>query len=102
MMEELEANVREAVACHFAERKTPTTILLVKVLPNAFRFGSAKGKFTVPHDFSDHCPRKLKTCFTNEKRASGAKALYVEALSARLEAVPFPVRKATEFAHLQS
>lgn len=47
-MEDLQANVKEAVACHFAERKTLPTIRLVKVLPNAFRFGSAKGDFTVP------------------------------------------------------
>jgi hypothetical protein len=55
-MEELEANVREAVACHFAERNRLPTIRLVKVLPNAFRFGSAKGEFTVPEDFNKPDP----------------------------------------------
>jgi hypothetical protein len=53
---ELEANVKDAVACHFAERKTLPTIRLVKVLPNAFRFGSAKDEFTVPNDFNDPDP----------------------------------------------
>ena len=55
-MAELEANVKDAVACHFAERKTLPTIRLVKVLPNAFRFGCAKGDFTVPDDFNDPDP----------------------------------------------
>jgi hypothetical protein len=55
-MEELEANVKEAVACHFAEGKLLPTVRLVKVLPNAFRFGCAKGEFTVPDDFNDPDP----------------------------------------------
>ena len=52
-MEELEANVKDAVACHFGERETLPTIRLVKVLPNAFRFGCAKGDFTVPDDVNE-------------------------------------------------
>jgi predicted RNase H-like HicB family nuclease len=63
-MEELEANVKEAVACHFAERNPPPTIRLVKVLPNAFRFGSAKGEFTVPDDFNDPDP-EIEDLFNN-------------------------------------
>ena len=48
-MEELEANVKDAVACHFGEKKILPTVRLVKVLPSAFRFGSAKGDFTAWH-----------------------------------------------------
>lgn len=55
-MEELEASVKEAVACHFAERKTLPTVRLVKALPNAFRFGCAKGDFTIPDDFNEPDP----------------------------------------------
>jgi hypothetical protein len=55
-MEELEANVKEAVACHFAERKTLPTVRLVKVSPRAFKFGSAEGDFTVPDDFNEADP----------------------------------------------
>jgi len=55
-MEELEANVKDAVACHFGERKTLPTVRLVKVLPNAFKFGCEKGEFTVPDDFNEADP----------------------------------------------
>jgi predicted RNase H-like HicB family nuclease len=61
---ELEANVKEAVACHFGEKKTLPTIRLVKVLPNAFRFGCAKGDFTVPDDFNDPDP-EIEDLFYN-------------------------------------
>jgi hypothetical protein len=63
-MEELEANVKGAVACHFAEMKILPAIRLVKVLPNAFRFGSAKGDFTVPDDFNDADP-EIEDLFYN-------------------------------------
>jgi hypothetical protein len=63
-MEELEANVSDAVACHFAERETLPTIRLVKVLPNAFKFGCAKGDFTVPDDFNDPDP-EIEDLFYN-------------------------------------
>ncbi len=63
-MEELEANVKEAVACHFAESTTLPKIRLVKGLPNAFRFGSAKGEFTVPDDFNDSDP-EIEDLFYN-------------------------------------
>ena len=65
-MEELEANVKDAVACHFAERNTLPTIRLVKALPNAFRFGSAKGEFTVPDDFNDPDP-EIEDMFYNSR-----------------------------------
>ena len=63
-MEELTANVKEAVARHFAERKTLPSIRFVEVLPNAFRFGSAKGEFTVPDDFNDPDP-EIEDLFYN-------------------------------------
>jgi len=63
-MEELEANVKDAVACHFGERKTLPTVRLVKVLPSAFRFGCANGEFTVPDDFNDSDP-EIEDLFYN-------------------------------------
>jgi hypothetical protein len=51
-MEELEANMKDAVACHFGGKKTLPAIRLVKALP-AFKFGCAKGDFTVPDDFNE-------------------------------------------------
>jgi hypothetical protein len=63
-MEELEANVKEAVACHFGERKTLPTVRLVKVLPNEFRFGCAKGDFTVPDKFNEPDP-EIEDLFNN-------------------------------------
>jgi hypothetical protein len=63
-MEELEANLKEAVACHFAERNTLPKIRLVKALPNGFRFGCAKGDFTVPDDFNDPDP-EIEELFYN-------------------------------------
>jgi hypothetical protein len=59
-MDELKANVKEAVACHFAESKSPPEIRLVK----AFRFGSAKGEFTVPDDFNESDP-EIEDLFYN-------------------------------------
>jgi hypothetical protein len=49
-MEELTANVKDAIACHFDKKPLPA-FSFVKTLPNRFRFGSAKGEFTVPEDF---------------------------------------------------
>jgi hypothetical protein len=63
-MEGLEANVKDAVACHFAERTILPAIRFVKVLPNAFRFGCAKGEFTVPDDFNDPDP-EIEDLFYN-------------------------------------
>jgi len=63
-MEGLEANVKDAVACHFGESKILPTVRLVKVLPNAFRFGSAKGEFTVPDRFNDPDP-EIEDLFYN-------------------------------------
>ena len=63
-MKELEANVKDAVACHFAEKRTLPTIRLVKAAPNVFTFGSAKGDFTVPDDFNDPDP-EIEDLFYN-------------------------------------
>lgn len=63
-MEELEAKVKDAVACHFAERETLPAIRLVKALPREFRFGSAKGEFTVPDNFNDPDP-EIEDLFYN-------------------------------------
>src|SRR5437870_3390790 len=62
-MEELEANVKDAVACHFAERETLPEIRLVKAPPPARMFGSAKGEFTVPDDFNDPLPKEIEDLF---------------------------------------
>jgi len=58
-MDELSANVKDAVACHFADDKTLPEIRLVK----AFRFGSAKGEFTVLDDFNDPLPKEIEDLF---------------------------------------
>jgi hypothetical protein len=55
-MEELEANVKEAVACRFAEGEPLPGIRLVKAQPTTRIIGSAKGEFTVPDDFNDSNP----------------------------------------------
>jgi hypothetical protein len=55
-MEELETNVKDAVACHFGEMEILPTVRLVKVSPRTFRFGSAKGDFKVPDDFNEADP----------------------------------------------
>jgi hypothetical protein len=63
-MGELEANVKEAVACHFGD-KTPLPVpRLVEALPGNFVFGSAKGEFTVPDDFNDPDP-EIEDLFYN-------------------------------------
>jgi predicted RNase H-like HicB family nuclease len=58
-MEEPEANVKDAVACHFGEGEPLPEIRLVK----AFRFGSAKGEFTVPDHFNDPLPKEIEDLF---------------------------------------
>jgi hypothetical protein len=63
-MAELDANVKDAVARHFAETKTLPTIRTVKVLSHAIRFGSAKGEFTVPDNFNDPDP-EIEDLFYN-------------------------------------
>ncbi|HXF15138.1 MAG TPA: hypothetical protein VN517_18440 [Terriglobales bacterium] len=62
-MEKLKANVENAVTSYFAYKKSVPTIPLVKALPNAFRFGSARGEFTVPDDFNDPLPKEIEDLF---------------------------------------
>lgn len=62
-MDELEAKVKEAVACHFGD-KTPLPVpRLVEALPGNRRLGSAKGEFTVPDDFNDPLPKEIEDLF---------------------------------------
>jgi hypothetical protein len=54
-MDELRANVNEAIACHFGDRTSlPVPRLVAR--PKSFVLGSAKGEFTVPDDFNDPDP----------------------------------------------
>ena len=53
-LEELKLNAEDAVRCHFGDEETPRNVCLVEASP--FRFGSAKGEFTVPDDFNDPDP----------------------------------------------
>jgi hypothetical protein len=62
-IDELELNVRDAVRCHFDEGNALPVIRLVKVPPAGFRFGSAKGEFTVPDDFNDPLPKDIEDLF---------------------------------------
>ena len=63
-MDELEVNVREAVRCHFAETEYPPVIRLILQQPRGqFKFGSAKGEFTVPDDFNDPLPKEIEDLF---------------------------------------
>lgn len=63
-MAELEANVKDAVACHFDEGEPLPEIRLVKAQPPTWMFGSAKGEFTVPDDFNDPAP-EIEDLFNN-------------------------------------
>jgi len=62
-MDELKANVEDAVRCHFADRDTLPTVRLVEVKPNGRWLGSAKGEFTVPDDFNDPLPKEIEDLF---------------------------------------
>jgi predicted RNase H-like HicB family nuclease len=62
-MDELRANVNEAVSCHFGER-TPIPVPRLVARPNSFVLGSAKGEFTVPDDFNDPDP-EIEDLFYN-------------------------------------
>jgi hypothetical protein len=62
-MDELRANVKEAVACHFGDR-TPLPVLRLVARPKSFVLGSAKGEFTVPDDFNDPDP-EIEDLFYN-------------------------------------
>ena len=61
-MEELRANVKDAVACHFADRKILPPIRLAKVLHKGI-LGSGKGEFTVPDDFNYPLPKEIEDLF---------------------------------------
>jgi len=61
-MDELKVNVREAVRCHFGDRKTLPAIHL-EVWANERVLGSAKGEFTVPDDFNDPLPKEIEDLF---------------------------------------
>ena len=62
-MDELVANVNDAVRCHLAHRKTLPTIRLVEVKSEGFRLSSAKDEFTVPDDFNDPLPKEIEVLF---------------------------------------
>ena len=62
-MDELRANVRDAVACHFGDRKILRPIRLVKRGAKGRILGSAKGQFTVPDDFNDPLPKEIEDLF---------------------------------------
>ena len=53
-LEELKRNAEDAVRAHFGDEETPRAVRFVDVPP--FRFGCAKGEFTVPDDFNDPDP----------------------------------------------
>ncbi len=62
-MQELRANVSDAVACHFGDRKKFPPIRLVKMRAKGRILGSAKGEFTVPDDFNDPLPKDVEDLF---------------------------------------
>lgn len=62
-MDELTANVRDAVACHLGHRKVLPPIRLVKVRTKGRILGSAKGEFIVPDDFNDPLPKEIEDLF---------------------------------------
>ena len=58
-MDDLIANAKDAVACHFGEQVSPP-IRFEEVR----RFlGSARGEFTVPEDFNDPLPKEIEDLF---------------------------------------
>jgi hypothetical protein len=62
-MDELMANVIDAVACHFGD-KIPLPVPRLVARPKSFVLGSAKGEFTVPDDFNDPDP-EIEDLFYN-------------------------------------
>ena len=62
-MEQLRANVREAVRCHFGEAAKLPVIHLEGVWANGRPLGSAKGEFTVRDDFNDPLPKEIEDLF---------------------------------------
>ena len=72
-MDELRANAKEAVACHFADKKTLPPLRSVKVPPRGSFFASAKGEFTVADNFNDRLSKETEIAFGSEtpiRRAS--------------------------------
>ena len=61
-MDELRANVNDAVACHFGDR-IPLPVPRLVARSKSFVFGSAKGEFTVPDDFNDPLPKEIEDLF---------------------------------------
>ncbi len=61
-MDELEANVREAVRCHFGDEK-PLPAIHLETWANGRVLGSAKGEFRVPDDFNDPLPKEIEDEF---------------------------------------
>jgi hypothetical protein len=62
-MDELRANVKGAVACHFGDAETLPAIRLVEVEPEGRRLGLAKDEFAVPDDFNDPLPKEIEDLF---------------------------------------
>jgi len=61
-LDELEKNVREAVACHFGDANRDTPIRIVLARPDRI-LGSAKGEFVVLDDFNDPLPKEIEDLF---------------------------------------
>jgi hypothetical protein len=61
-MDELRANVNDAVACHFGDR-IPQPVPRLLARSKSFVLGSAKGEFTVPDDFNDPLPKEIEDLF---------------------------------------
>lgn len=62
-MNELNANVQDAIACHFPDRNPLPAARLVEARPRGFILGSAKGEFSVHDDFNDPLPKDLEDLF---------------------------------------
>jgi hypothetical protein len=61
-MDQLRANVKDAVACHFGD-SSPLPLPRLVARPKSFVLGSAKGEFTVPDDFNDPLPKEIEDLF---------------------------------------
>jgi hypothetical protein len=62
-MDELTANVKDAIACHFGDANALPVPRLVEVHPRRFILGSAKGEFIVPDHFDDPLPKVVEDLF---------------------------------------
>jgi hypothetical protein len=61
-LDQLTANVNDAVACHFGDT-IPLPVPRLVARPKSFVLGSAKGEFTVPDDFNDPLPKEIEDLF---------------------------------------